>query len=179
MNLFQNSFYTAFHLGWVDLSINTKYQQVFRVSGDGLLKYGERTEIGRVWKYNDEGSIWYQEELTKKKMQQLHYNEFYNFRSALKFSFHSWTAHVDLGILKLRFAKFHWVQRTTIGRTSLDEGSGHHREVYLCLYTQNSHTGKKSMTPVGFEFAIPESYRPQTLALNGSVNEIRKLNVGR
>jgi hypothetical protein len=57
---------------------------------------------------------------------------------------------------------------TTLGRTPLDEWSARRRNLYLT--TRNTHMKQTSMTPAGFEPAIPESERPQTHSLHGAVS---------
>jgi len=52
----------------------------------------------------------------------------------------------------------------TPGRTPLDEWSTRRRDLYLT--THNTQKGQTSLTPVGFEPAIPASERPQTHALD-------------
>jgi hypothetical protein len=56
------------------------------------------------------------------------------------------------------------LRHTTLGRTHLDEWSARCRDLYLT--TRNTHKGKTSMPPPGFEPAIPASERPQTHALD-------------
>jgi hypothetical protein len=58
----------------------------------------------------------------------------------------------------------HTQPRTTVGRTTLDELSACHRDLYLT--THNTHNRQKSMPPVGFEPKIPTGERPQTYALD-------------
>ena len=55
-------------------------------------------------------------------------------------------------------------QRTTVGRTPLDEWSARRRDLYLT--THNSHNRQTSMPPVGFEPTISAGERPQTYALD-------------
>jgi hypothetical protein len=61
----------------------------------------------------------------------------------------------------LRFLD-HTQQRTTVGRTSLDEWSARRRDLYLT--THNTHNRQISMPPVGFEPTISAGERPQTYA---------------
>ena len=63
----------------------------------------------------------------------------------------------------LRFLD-HTQQRTTVGRTPLDECSARRRDLYLT--THNNHNRQTSMLPVGFEPTIPVGERPQTYALD-------------
>jgi hypothetical protein len=56
---------------------------------------------------------------------------------------------------------------THSGRTPLDEGLAHHRDLYLT--THNIHMIHTSMPPAGFEPAIPASEGPQSHALHYSV----------
>jgi len=58
----------------------------------------------------------------------------------------------------------------TIGRTPPDEGSA--RRIYLYLTTHNTHKRQTSMSPAGFEPAIPASKRPQTYVLNRAATGI-------
>ena len=55
-------------------------------------------------------------------------------------------------------------RRTTIGRTSLDEGPAHRKDLYLT--THNTHNRQTSMPPVGFEPTIPAGEQSQTYALD-------------
>ena len=50
------------------------------------------------------------------------------------------------------------LRHTTLGRTPLDEWSARRRDLYLT--THNTHEGKTSVPPAGFEPAIPASERP-------------------
>jgi hypothetical protein len=52
----------------------------------------------------------------------------------------------------------------TLGRTPLHEGSARRRDLYLT--TQNTQKRQTSMTPAGFELAIPANKWPQTHALD-------------
>jgi len=56
------------------------------------------------------------------------------------------------------------LRHTTLVVTPVDEWSARHRD--LSLTTHNSHKRQTSMTPPGFEPAIPASERPQTHALD-------------
>ena len=58
----------------------------------------------------------------------------------------------------------HSERRTAVGRTPLDEGSDHRRDLYLTTY--NVHNRQTSTPPVGFEPIIPASERPQTYTLD-------------
>jgi len=58
----------------------------------------------------------------------------------------------------------HTQRRTTVGRTSLDEWSARHRDLYLT--THNTRNRQTSMPPVGFEPMISAGERPQTYALD-------------
>ena len=64
------------------------------------------------------------------------------------------------------FTRFldHTQQRTTVGRTPLDEWSARRRDLYLATY--NIHNGQTSMPTVRFEPTIAASERPQTYALD-------------
>jgi len=55
-------------------------------------------------------------------------------------------------------------------RTPLNEGSVGRRELYVTTY--NIHKRQTSMPPAGFEFTIPTSERPQTLALDRAATGI-------
>jgi hypothetical protein len=57
--------------------------------------------------------------------------------------------------------------------TALDEGSSHREELYLKTY--NIHTRWTSMTPEGFEPAIPASKGPQTHTLDSAAAGICSL----
>ena len=56
------------------------------------------------------------------------------------------------------------LRHTTLGRTPLDEWSVPHRDLYL--KTHNTHKRHTSMSPAGFEPAIPTSERQHTRALD-------------
>jgi hypothetical protein len=58
----------------------------------------------------------------------------------------------------------------TLCRTHLDEGSARRRHLYLT--THNTQNRQTSITPAGFEPAIPASERPQTHALDLAVTGI-------
>ena len=62
------------------------------------------------------------------------------------------------------------LRHTTLGRTSLDEWSTRRRDLYLT--THNSHKRQTSMSPAGFEPAIPTRERPQTRALDRATTGI-------
>jgi hypothetical protein len=55
-------------------------------------------------------------------------------------------------------------QRTTAGRTPLDEWSARRRDLYLT--THNTHNRQASMPPVGFEPTISAGERPKTYVLD-------------
>jgi hypothetical protein len=79
----------------------------------------------------------------------------------LLFNFnHTW---LTFGSSFMRFLD-HTQQRTTIGRTPLEEWSARRRDLYLT--THNTHNRQTSMPPVGFEPTIAASERPQTYALD-------------
>ena len=63
----------------------------------------------------------------------------------------------------------------TLGRTSLDEGSVRRRDLYLT--THKTHNGHTSMTPAGFEPAIPASERPQTYAIDRAATGVDILHI--
>jgi hypothetical protein len=65
--------------------------------------------------------------------------------------------------LFLRFPD-HTQQRTTVGRTPLDEWSVRRRDLYLT--THNTHNRQTFMSQVRFEPTISAGERPQTYALN-------------
>jgi len=52
----------------------------------------------------------------------------------------------------------------TVGRTTLDKWSAHHRDRYLT--THNTHNRQKSTPPVGYKPTISAGERPQTYALD-------------
>ena len=58
------------------------------------------------------------------------------------------------------------LRHTTFGRTSLDEWSAHHRDLYLT--THNTHNRQTSVLPVGFEPAVQQASgrRPSPYYLN-------------
>ena len=61
-------------------------------------------------------------------------------------------------------------RRTTLGRTPLDEGSTRRRDLYVT--THNIHNRQTSISPAGFEPAIPVSELPQTHALDRTATVI-------
>jgi len=63
----------------------------------------------------------------------------------------------------------HTQQRTTFGRSLLDEWSARRRDLYLT--TPNTHNRQISMPPVGFEPKISAGERPQTYTLDRAANE--------
>jgi len=69
---------------------------------------------------------------------------------------------------------------TTLGRTTLDEWSAWHRDLYLTIH--DIYMRETSKPPAGFKPAIPASQRPQTHALDraatgiGSYINMQKLN---
>jgi hypothetical protein len=67
------------------------------------------------------------------------------------------------------FTRFldHTEQRTTVGRTPLDEWSARHRDLYLTKH--NTHNRLTSMPLVVFETKISAGERPQTYALDRAV----------
>jgi hypothetical protein len=69
-----------------------------------------------------------------------------------------WSPHCRGFTVKLR--------HITLGRTPLDEWSARRRDLYL--KRDNTHKRQTSMTPAGFELAIPASERPQTHALDSA-----------
>ena len=68
----------------------------------------------------------------------------------------------------LRFLD-HTQQRTTVGRTPLDELSARRRDLYLTKHI--THNRQISMPPVGFEPTISAGERPQTYALDRAATE--------
>ena len=66
----------------------------------------------------------------------------------------------------------HTQQRTTVGRTPLDEWSTCRRNFYLT--THNTDNRQTSMPPVGFEPTISAGERPQTYALDRAATGISK-----
>jgi hypothetical protein len=62
------------------------------------------------------------------------------------------------------------LRHTTLGSTPLDEWSARCRDLYIT--THNTHKRQTSMSPVGFEPAIPASARPQTHALDHAATGI-------
>jgi len=69
-------------------------------------------------------------------------------------------------VMAFSFLRFldHTQRRTTVGRTSLDEWSARHRDLYLT--THNTHNRQTSMSPVGFEPTISAGERPQSYPLD-------------
>jgi hypothetical protein len=65
----------------------------------------------------------------------------------------------------------HTERHTTVGRTTLDEGSARRRGLYLTT-TRNTHKRQTSMPPVGFEPTILASERPKTHALDRTATGI-------
>jgi hypothetical protein len=55
----------------------------------------------------------------------------------------------------------------TVGRTPLDEGLIHHRDLYM--KTHNTHKKQTTISTAGFEPAVPANEWLQTLALDHSV----------
>ena len=72
--------------------------------------------------------------------------------------------HTYIYIYILLWFLDHTQQRTTVGRTPLDERSARRRDLYLT--THNTHNRKISMPPVGFEPTTSAGERPQTYALD-------------
>jgi hypothetical protein len=62
-------------------------------------------------------------------------------------------------------------RHTTLSKTPLEEVWAHSRDLYLT--THNIQTRHKSLTPVGFEPAIPTSEQPQTYCLDSVTFGIR------
>jgi hypothetical protein len=56
----------------------------------------------------------------------------------------------------------HTQRRTTVGRTSLDKWSAHHRDLYLTIH--DTHNRQTSMPPVVFVPTISAGKRPQPYA---------------
>jgi hypothetical protein len=83
------------------------------------------------------------------------------------------TALVGLGLL-YKVPRSHSFRHTTLSRISLDERSARRRDLYPT--THNTHNGQTSMSPAGFELAIPVSERTQTNALNRAVTGIGSLS---
>jgi len=61
-------------------------------------------------------------------------------------------------------------RHTTLGKTSLDEGSARRRDLYL--KTHNIHKRQTSIPTAGFEPAIPVSEKPQTFSLLNDFKDI-------
>ena len=72
-------------------------------------------------------------------------------------------------LYSLRFLH-HTQGHTTFGRTPLDEGSAHRRDLYLT--THNTHKTQTFMLLAGLELSVPASERPQTLASDRSATAI-------
>jgi len=68
------------------------------------------------------------------------------------------------------------LRHTTLSRTPLDEWSGRRTDLYLT--THNTHKTQTSLTPAGFEPAIPASERPQTHVLGGAATGIDSVYTG-
>jgi len=60
----------------------------------------------------------------------------------------------------------HTHTNTTVSRSPPDEDSVRRSDRYLT--THNTHKGRTSMSPAGFDPAIPACKRPQTHALDGA-----------
>ena len=63
------------------------------------------------------------------------------------------------------------LRHTTLGRTSLDERSARHRDLYLT--THNTHNRQTSMPSARFEPAIPEGERTQIHALDSTASRTK------
>jgi hypothetical protein len=50
----------------------------------------------------------------------------------------------------------------TLGTAPLEEGLAYRRELYVTIH--NNHKRRKSMSPAGFEYAIPAGEQPKTYA---------------
>ena len=61
----------------------------------------------------------------------------------------------------------HTQRHTTVGRTPQDEGSARLRDLYLTI--RNTSKREITMPQAGFEPAIPDSERRQTLALDRAI----------
>jgi len=61
-------------------------------------------------------------------------------------------------------SKARTVRHGTLGKTPVDEGLARRRDLYL-----TTHNKQTSMSPAGFELAIPASDRQQTHALDRAV----------
>ena len=72
---------------------------------------------------------------------------------------------VGLGLVEASW--YHIQTHTTLGRTPLDEWSAWRRDLYLT--THNTYKRQTSMSPAGFEPAIPASSELQTHALRQHV----------
>jgi hypothetical protein len=62
------------------------------------------------------------------------------------------------------------LRHISLGKNPLDEWSVRRRDLYLT--TNNTHKGEISMTPTGFEPAMPQSERAQTHALDRASTRI-------
>jgi hypothetical protein len=77
-----------------------------------------------------------------------------------------------VGVGGFVFSLDHTQTHTTVGRTSLDEGSALRRDLYQT--TQALYKRQTYMPPVGFESTIPAIARPQTYALYRAATEINQ-----
>ena len=73
-------------------------------------------------------------------------------------------------LLTIEASWLHSVIHNTLGRTSLDEWSVRHRELYLT--THKTYKRQTSMPPAAFEATIPAKERPQTHALDRAATGI-------
>ena len=96
---------------------------------------------------------------------QLHRSLFSWFFFLLLLLFFFYLALATLASLSLLILEVSWSHtgHTTVGRTPLDEGPARRRDFYLTTHT--THNRRTSMSPAGFEPAIPVDERPQTYAL--------------
>jgi hypothetical protein len=79
--------------------------------------------------------------------------------------------YMGLGLLvSSRFHGHTHLRHTAVGRTPLDEGPAHRRDLYLT--THNTHKRQTSMPPAGFEPTILVSERPNTHALDRTATAI-------
>ena len=76
------------------------------------------------------------------------------------------TALVGLALLKLILSQSHSFRHTALSRTPPDEGSAPHSDLYLT--TRNNRNSQTTMSPAGFELAVPTIHQPHTLALDSS-----------
>jgi hypothetical protein len=115
--------------------------------------------------------VWWDNELTI-KVRHVKYSKEIDHKHAYRHFFSVW---LDSPIwawafsFRRRITITHF-RHTTLGRTPLDEGPARRRDLYLT--THNTHNRQTSMTPVGFEPAIPVSERPQTHALDRAATAI-------